>query len=119
MQISGSKYSTQFSYDEDDEDYEGYDILVKVGTGSILLENVASLESVKIGTAAELRNVRGTAGDDTLTNFLDKATITGLGGNDEIYNSGSNVKIDGGDGNDNIESDIWRGNNTYTSSTLS
>ncbi len=54
LQISGGTYSTQLAYDDYyDEDYTGYyDILVKVGTGSILLEEVPSLSGLKIGTAA-------------------------------------------------------------------
>ena len=96
LQIGGGSgiYYTQVS---------GSDILVSVGSGSILLKGVATLSKGNIaGTYEDPFNVEGTEGDDTINNTFEGATINALGGNDIIYNDAVNVTINAGAGNDSI-----------------
>ena len=93
---SGSgTYSTQTS---------GDDVIVNVGSGSILLKDAASLASVNIDGIYNDNPllIMLTENDDSYSNTLDNATILALGGNDSVTNSGANVSIDGGAGDDYI-----------------
>ncbi len=92
--IAADTYSTQIS---------GSDVIVTVGDGKITLKGAASLSALKIGTAEEIFNLRGTDGNDSIENVFDNMTIDGGAGNDSITNyGGNNVTIDGGAGNDSI-----------------
>ncbi len=103
LQIINANYSTVQSDD---------DLIVNVGSGSILLKDAANI-TLTIGGTIEggaSKTVVGTSGKDTITNTVAGAVITALGGNDSIYNIGNRVSIDAGTGNDTVENS---GTNTY------
>ena len=95
LQIINANYSTV----ENGEDLE-----VTVGKNTILLKGGAGV-GLTIGGTMEggaSKTIRGTAGDDTITNTIAGAVITALGGDDSISNIGNRVTIDGGTGKDTI-----------------
>lgn len=99
----------------------GTDFIVNVGSGSITLKNVLANKSEKIrirdaSGKTKIFNdwdvLRGTDGNDTLTNETDRVTVDGGAGNDSLVLSGAtrfNVTLDGGDGNDTL-----RARNNFT-----
>ena len=120
--ISGTSYSTQES---------GYDVIVTVDKGKILLQNAyATADSIHINDETitlESKVIKLSDGGDIIHASRDSISIVGGDGNDSIYNSslvsnvsivagagndyisngGSKVTILGGDGNDSIYS--WSG----------
>ena len=92
LDVIGAKYSTVKS---------GNDLIVKVGSGSVLLKNAATLSSAKInGTLEGSNSSIFTEGDDEYVNDTANTVLSALGGNDDVFNSASNVQIYGNAGND-------------------
>ena len=91
LKISGSSYSTIKS---------GNNIIVTVGTSSIILKGAASLSAVNIDGEEVVNTFLTTLteGDDEYSNKLDGAIILALGGKDSINSRGRNVLINGGAG---------------------
>ncbi len=85
--ISSENYYSQTS---------GSDVIVTIGTGSIILRNAAELTKINIVHFVL------TEGDDFLNNTLSGVTINALGGNDIISNGGNHMMIEGGSGDDSI-----------------
>ena len=111
---SGS-YSTQIS---------GDDVIVNVNTGQIALLGVASLNTINITLAPEIRNeqsgivLTGTSYADSIYNSGYSATINTGDGNDSIYNDGSYFNgVTNHDGGDSVKFDTGAGddyiNNYY------
>ena len=89
--------------------WEGDDLLLTVGKSVITLSSVASLSAVNIvdseGKAIKFKakfEVKGTDGDDYLSNEKDDGIINAGKGNDYIVNYGSKVTISSGNGNDSV-----------------
>ena len=95
LKISGGSYSTIKS---------GDDLIVTVGTSSIILKGAASLSAVNIDGEEVVNTFLTTLteGDDEYSNKLDGAIILALGGKDSINSRGRNVLINGGAGKDII-----------------
>ena len=116
LTITGGSYTTQTS---------GNDVIVKVGSGNILLQDAKgkSLNINKTGTNKFITlnednytflnkingaTLNGGAGNDRIWNAAENenVTINGSAGNDEIYNDGAKTSIIGGTGNDSINSGL-------------
>ena len=89
----------------------GEDVILNVGSGSILLKNaVGSSFWLQIGSGAanKVRLVdqrlysEGTSGADSINVEQDDATVNALAGNDTINASGKNISIEAGGGADKI-----------------
>ena len=92
LHISGGKYSTQKS---------GDDIIVNVGTGSILLKDAAG-KKLSINEYRTTKLITLTKSGDEFKNKLINVAIQGLGGHDSIINEiwSDCVTINGDAGND-------------------
>ena len=96
-------------------DDEG-NVVFKIGSGSIKLENVTSesiwlqigkkdAEEISVIPPVEPDYIELTSGKDNYENARDNVTIAALGGNDTLSNNGAEVSINGGAGNDVITND--------------
>ena len=113
LQIASGKFNSVIATN-------GTDYFVSVGDNTIRLNDVASLNRVKIvnskGKALNFSvkmmgsshnwedniTINGTEKIDLLKNGGDKVTILGYGGDDTITNAGGNVSINSGTGADSI-----------------
>ena len=91
----------------------GNDVIVKVGTGRLILVDATNLSQVNIegvrrAYEGEDKSITLTEGNDTYSNTLEGATVEALGGNDTIDNTANNVLISGNADNDYIDN---KGNN--------
>ena len=104
LKISGGTYSTQAS---------GYDVLVKVGNGTINLKNAyANADNIHINNKTiklKRKTIKLTADNNELDIVRDSVSVVGTASNDFIGNGGSNVTINAGKGNDTITN--WSGSN--------
>ncbi|MBQ3337815.1 MAG: calcium-binding protein, partial [Selenomonadaceae bacterium] len=94
LTITGGSYSTQVS---------GSDVLVKIGSGSILLVG-AKGKDLNINRKKTPKLITLTDSNDTFSSTLSSVKIIGGKGSDYINAEGANNSIDGGAGDDTIES---------------
>ena len=105
LDISGvSTYSTMKSGDND--------ILISVGSGSILLKDAAAEKQLSIFPTIESplditnsqsdTTIKTYSFDDTITNYADNVTIDSGAGNDLISNYGAHVSVNAGTDNDTV-----------------
>ena len=91
LSITG-EYSTQTN---------GSDVIVNVGSGSILLVGTAGKE-LNINKTVATKLITLSDERDVFSNDMADVTLNALAGNDVISNSASSVTVDGGDGNDDL-----------------
>ena len=96
LRIVGSSYSTQNSGTKD--------ILVNVGTGSMLLVDAGDVKLNIIGTLDKGDTSIFTPGNDKYSNTVNNVLLDALAGNDYVTNTAENVTMLGNAGNDTLRS---------------